>query len=84
MFFKCGFAGDDEPRSVFPTVVTTSNKLSCHGTTTARDQQFQRFVGDEAEQNRELYNLNYPIQRGVVTDWDNMERVSIMRFLFIC
>lgn len=33
------------------------------------------YVGDEAESKRGLVTLNYPIQRGIVRDWDDMEKI---------
>ena len=33
------------------------------------------YVGDEAQQNREILSLNYPIERGVIVNWDNMEKI---------
>ena len=33
------------------------------------------YVGDEAQSKRDLLTLNYPIERGIVTDWDDMEKV---------
>ena len=32
-------------------------------------------VGKKAEENRGLLHLNYPIENGIVTDWDNMVKV---------
>lgn len=34
------------------------------------------FIGAEARNNLGKLNLHYPITRGVVTNWDNMEKVS--------
>ena len=32
-------------------------------------------VGSKAEENRGLLHLKYPIENGIVTDWDNMVKV---------
>jgi len=59
---KAGFAGDDTPRSVFPSVV-------------GFDKERNSFVGDYANAKRKQLDLVYPIQRGFVTDWDAMEKL---------
>ena len=33
------------------------------------------YVGDDAQSIRGILSLRYPIQHGVVTDWDDMERI---------
>ncbi|KAK1439412.1 hypothetical protein QVD17_05230 [Tagetes erecta] len=38
------------------------------------------YVGDEARSKRGILNLRYPIQRGAVTNWDDME--TIWRYTF--
>lgn len=34
------------------------------------------FIGAEAQNNLKNLNLHYPITRGAITDWDNVEKVS--------
>ena len=33
------------------------------------------YVGDEAQINRGILTLNYPIEHGIITNWDDMEKV---------
>jgi centractin len=33
------------------------------------------FIGNRAEELRGLLKLKYPIEHGVITDWDDMERI---------
>jgi actin-related protein len=33
------------------------------------------YVGNEAQSKRGILNLNYPIERGIVTNWDDMEKI---------
>jgi len=33
------------------------------------------YIGDEAQSRRGLLNLKYPIEHGIVTNWDDMERI---------
>lgn len=72
---KAGFAGDDAPRAVFPSIVgrpwqgiivEMGQKDSC--------------VGDEAQNKRENLTLKYPIERGIITSWDDMEKICHYTF----
>lgn len=33
------------------------------------------YIGDEAQKMRGVLNLSYPIESGIVTDWDKMEKI---------
>ncbi|CAG8704311.1 2914_t:CDS:2, partial [Cetraspora pellucida] len=33
------------------------------------------YIGDEALSKRDILNLNYPIERGIVMNWDDMEKI---------
>jgi len=58
---KAGFAGDDAPRAIFPSIVGHDSEDS--------------FVGEEAQSRRDMLNLKYPIEHGIVTNWDDMEKI---------
>ena len=66
---KAGFAGDDDPRAVFPSVVGCP-RVWARG---LKDPLF----GYNALERRGVVTLEHPIQRGIVTDWDHMEKVSL-------
>ena len=61
-FICAGFGGDDAPRSVFPSVIGYHN-----------DKAY--YIGDEAQNKRGILSLRYPIERGIITNWDDMEKI---------
>ena len=79
---KAGFAGDEAPRVVFSSVVGEPRHQN--------SGQNGSYVGDEAQDKRNMLVLKYPIEHGIVTNWDDMEKVgqpfttsSLMYIIFI-
>nr|QWE91173.1 beta-actin [Placidida sp.] len=68
---KAGFAGDDAPRSVFPSIIGRPRHKGVMVGMDAKDT----FVGDEAQSKRGVLQLKYPIEHGIVTNWDDMEKI---------
>ncbi|XP_054858621.1 actin, cytoskeletal-like isoform X4 [Eublepharis macularius] len=65
---KAGFAGEDAPRTAFPTVV---GRPRLQGPMGLKDF----YVGEEAQRKRDILALKYPIEFGVIINWDDMEKI---------
>ncbi|XP_070580850.1 actin, cytoplasmic 3-like isoform X1 [Ptychodera flava] len=59
-----GFAGEEKPEAVFPSVV---------GQQPSEDQGI--LVGDEALSKRATLTLTCPVEGGIITDWDGIEKI---------
>nr|AAK98785.1 actin I [Stylonychia pustulata] len=68
---KAGFSGEDAPRAVFPSIIGRPKNVSALiGVDSASE-----YLGDEAQQKRGVLKIFYPIEHGIVKDWDDMEKI---------
>ena len=67
---RAGFAGDEAPRAVFPSVV---GRAYLEETMLSTCKPI--CIGDEALKKRGVLSLSYVTQRGVVTNWEDMELI---------
>ena len=70
-YCKAGLSGEEGPRAVFPACVGYPKYAS--GMVGGYKKEF--FVGADAEAKRGVLKLNYPIEHGVVNNWDDMEKI---------
>lgn len=68
---KGGYGGDDAPRTVFPTVVARAKDKDI----SELDGREYWFGSDAVGHRKEFLSLSNPVERGVVTDWDEMEKL---------
>ncbi|KAI9575188.1 hypothetical protein GQX74_015517 [Glossina fuscipes] len=69
-YIKAGFANEDKPTTVFPTIVGRPRKGIVVGAAGRSS-----YVGEGAQSMRGVLSFKYPIDRGVVTDWEDMEKI---------
>eukprot|EP00438_Fugacium_kawagutii_P032820 Skav214753 [mRNA] locus=scaffold983:217577:218605:+ [translate_table: standard] len=68
---KAGFAGNDAPTAVFPSIVGRPKMPTMMIGIDTRDS----YIGDDAQGRRGVLTLKYPIEHGIVTNWDDMEKI---------
>ena len=77
---KAGFSGEDAPRSIFPSIVGRPKNLNVLIGVECKDE----YLGDEAQQKRGILKISYPIEHGIVKDWDDMEKIWNHTFYWNC
>lgn len=68
---KAGFAGEDLPKCYFSSFVGRPKHLRV----LAGSLEGDVFIGPKAQDLRGLLKIKYPLEHGIVTDWDDMERI---------
>lgn len=68
---RAGFAGTDLPSAYFPSYIGRPK----HTRVLAGALEGETFIGPRAQELRGLLKIHYPLEHGIVTDWDDMERI---------
>jgi actin, other eukaryote len=70
---KAGFSGEDTPCCVFPSIVGRpryKNTMKILGSDPG-----VVYVGNDAQTKRGILKLTYPVEHGIVVEWDDMEKI---------
>lgn len=68
---KAGFSEEDAPRAIFPSVIGRPKNPGALVGLDSKDE----YIGDEAQQKRGVLKISYPIEHGIVMNWDDMEKI---------
>eukprot|EP00128_Syssomonas_multiformis_P004704 Colp12_sorted_trinity150504_noHs@16622 len=68
---KAGFAGDEQPKRIFPNYVGRPK----HTRVMAGAVAGNAFYGSRVDELKGLLKLSHPMEHGVVTDWNDMEKI---------
>ncbi|MFX1537359.1 MAG: actin, cytoplasmic 2 [Promethearchaeota archaeon] len=73
VYSKNGFAGEDQPRSIWSTLIgyPIFQLIMSHGDFRPPDV----YIGEEAKTLRGVLKIVYPIEHGVISDWGAMEKI---------
>ncbi|OBS76274.1 hypothetical protein A6R68_17271 [Neotoma lepida] len=67
---KFGFAGNDVPQVIFPSIM---GRPRYHGVMMGMGQD--SYVGNKAQRKRGILTMKYAIEHGIVTSWEDMEKI---------
>ena len=70
---RCGYSGDDKPSTIFPSLIGKPKYLST--SKNEKDKEKETFIGYDAQSKRGLLSINHPIQKGIITNFDDMEKI---------
>lgn len=70
---KNGYAGEDRPRSVFPTIIGYPKYTSIM--TDVEHYTREYYIGEEALELRGVLKLVYPVEHGIIKSWPAMEKI---------
>lgn len=69
-FVKCGFAGSNFPSHIFPSMV---GRPMLRSSTKINDIEIKDvMIGEECSKLRSMLEVNYPMDNGIVRNWDDM------------
>ena len=68
---KAGFAGNPVPKANFANFIGRPKHVQVMAGGLIGDT----FIGQKAEEYRGLLHISYPMEHGIVQDWNDMERI---------
>ena len=69
-YTKAGFSGEEAPRSAFPTLVGKPKPQVL-----LNSEKNERLLGQEALEKLGISTITHPIESGVITNWEDMEKI---------
>ncbi|KAI9278629.1 actin family [Phascolomyces articulosus] len=72
-FVKCGFAGSNFPEHVFPSVVGRPILRAEEQVGDLRVNDIM--IGEEAAQLRNILQMSYPMENGIIRNWEDMRHL---------
>jgi len=72
-FVKCGFAGDNFPAYIFPSMI--GRPLMRYEEEFKDVELKEVMVGDECAKYRDMLETSYPVENGIVKDWKGMKHL---------
>jgi len=72
-FVKCGFAGANFPTSIFPSMV--GRPILRYEESVLNVEIKDIMVGDEASKLRSMLEVTYPLDNGIVRNWEDAQHV---------
>jgi actin-related protein len=72
---KAGFAGESTPNVEFPSIIGIPKFKKSINHCSKNNSSTSKYIGSDAYKNKGILKLKYPIEHGIVTDWDNMEQI---------
>ncbi|KAJ5067939.1 actin-7-related [Anaeramoeba ignava] len=63
---KAGFAGEEEPKTIFRTVIGRKENF---------EDEKNIYFGEEILKEKGKFLINYPMEHGIITNWDEMEKI---------
>jgi len=73
-FVKCGFAGTNFPKAIFPSMVGRP-VMRFEENVINNIQIKDIMVGDEAQKLRNMLQITYPLENGIVRNWEDIQYV---------
>lgn len=70
-YTKVGFAGESGPRYVFPSITGSEKYKTVMVDVDARNV----YVGNDAMKMRGVLKINHPVERSVISDWDDWYQI---------
>ncbi|CAE7327031.1 ACT3 [Symbiodinium necroappetens] len=68
---KAGTAGEDEPSCRFPSIIGRPKQANVMQGSGEQDH----YIGEEAQAKRGILKISYPVEHGIVQDWEDMELI---------